>query len=35
MFMISITGYAGIVNVGGLRIGGMSGIYKGKDYHRG
>jgi len=30
-----LAGYAGIVNVGGLRIGGISGIYKGCDYHKG
>ncbi|XP_067686624.1 lariat debranching enzyme A-like [Haliotis asinina] len=28
-------GYGGIVQVGGVRIGGLSGIYKGKDFHRG
>ncbi|KAF6032445.1 DBR1 [Bugula neritina] len=28
-------GYAGIINVGGLRIGGISGIYKECDYHKG
>ncbi|XP_071112185.1 lariat debranching enzyme B-like [Haliotis cracherodii] len=28
-------GYGGIVQVGGIRIGGLSGIYKGKDFQRG
>ncbi|KAK3589757.1 hypothetical protein CHS0354_021084 [Potamilus streckersoni] len=28
-------GYAGMINVGGIRIGGLSGIYKGRDFHKG
>lgn len=28
-------GLAGVVNVGGIRIGGLSGIYKSNDYMRG
>ncbi|XP_072384494.1 lariat debranching enzyme [Diabrotica undecimpunctata] len=28
-------GYAGVINVGGLRIAGVSGIYKGQDYWKG
>ena len=28
-------GYGGVINVGGLRIGGISGIYKGPDYLKG
>ena len=33
--MVLSTGYANIVQVGGLRIGGLSGIYKGRDYTKG
>lgn len=28
-------GYSGVIQCGGIRIGGLSGIYKGKDYNRG
>ena len=28
-------GYAGVVNFGGLRIAGMSGIWKGRDHNKG
>jgi len=28
-------GLAGVINVGGIRIGGISGIYKSNDYMRG
>ncbi|KAF9083311.1 lariat debranching enzyme [Mortierella sp. AD031] len=32
---IYFLGYGGVINVGGLRIGGMSGIWKGYDYEKG
>ena len=32
---MTFVGYANVLQFGGLRIGGLSGIYKDKDFHRG
>jgi lariat debranching enzyme len=32
---IYFLGLAGVINVGGLRIAGLSGIFKSNDFHRG
>lgn len=35
LVLINVTGYASVIQVGGIRIGGLSGIYKARDYNRG
>lgn len=35
MCSLCVAGYAGVIQIGGIRIGGISGIYKKHDYNKG